>query len=91
MPATISIPSAFRTYAGGRSTVAVDAGTVGAALTSLAVRHPQLRRHLYGEQGDLRGFVNVYVNQANIRDLAGGETHVSDGDTITIVPCIAGG
>ena len=91
MSTSISIPTPLRTYAGGERQVSVQAETVGGALTELATRHGQLRRHLYAENGELRRFVNVYLNDSNVRDLEGVETPLRPGDTLTIVPSIAGG
>src|SRR4051794_19214826 len=62
VPTTVMIPTPLRTYAGGAKRVGVAGATVGDALTDLSGRHPQLRQHLYAETGELRGFVNVYLN-----------------------------
>lgn len=91
MPVTISIPTALRQFAGGKSEVEVDAGTAGEALDRLTDAHAELRRHLYNDQNALRNFVNVYVNDEDIRHGNGPDTTVKDGDTILIVPAIAGG
>lgn len=64
---------------------------MGAALSDLVTQHPELRRHLYTEDGKLRSFVNVYVNDEDVRYLQKEATAVKDGDTISIVPSIAGG
>ena len=71
--------------------VTADLGVVTEALDALTRQYDDLRRHLYGEGGRLRSFVNVYVNQEDIRDLQKDQTPINDGDTITIVPSIAGG
>jgi adenylyltransferase/sulfurtransferase len=91
MPVSILIPNALQRYAGSQESVQVDAGTVGAALAALSEQHPEMRKHLFSEQGQLRQFVNVYVGSEDMRHLQGGETPLSDGDEITIVPSIAGG
>jgi adenylyltransferase/sulfurtransferase len=91
MAVTIIIPTALRQFAGGSSEVGVEAQTAGDALAQLTGRHTQLQQHLYNEQGKLRNFVNVYVNDEDIRHTSGAETPVKDGDTIMIVPSIAGG
>jgi len=91
MPVTISIPTPLRRYTGGKSELRVDAQTVGEALELLANAYSDLRKHLYTEQNTLRHFVNVYVNEEDIRHGSGPETPVKDGDTIMIVPAIAGG
>ena len=90
MPNAVVIPTPLRTFAGGQRQVHVDAATVGGALEDLVRRHPQLGTHLYAE-GGLRSFVNVFVNDENVRDLEGPSTAVRPGDTITIIPSIAGG
>lgn len=91
MSPIIRIPTPLRAYAGAESEVTVRAGTVGDAMTDLIQRYPQLRRHLYTEDGALRNFVNVFLNEEEVRYLAGDRTAVAEGDTITIVPSIAGG
>jgi sulfur-carrier protein len=87
----IRIPGPLRGMAGGESDVAVEAETVGGALTALVRRHPALQRHLRTEAGALRAHVNVYLNQDDIRALDGEATRLGQGDMITVVPSIAGG
>ncbi|HYL14062.1 MAG TPA: ubiquitin-like small modifier protein 1 [Terriglobales bacterium] len=87
----IHIPTPLRQYADKHATVEVKAGTVGEALTGLVSKHPDLRRHLYTEDGKLRAFVNVYLNDEDIRYLQKEGTAVKDNDSISIVPSIAGG
>jgi MoaD family protein len=87
----IHIPTPLRQYAGKQSTVEVKCATVGEAMTSLVARHPELRRHLYTEDGKLRAFVNLYLNDEDIRYLQKEATAVKEGDNISIVPSIAGG
>jgi adenylyltransferase/sulfurtransferase len=91
MPVTINIPTALRQFAGGNSRIEVEATTAAEALTGLTLVHAELQRHLYNEKKDLRSFVNVYVNDEDIRHQSGGDTPLNDGDTIMIVPSIAGG
>src|SRR5436305_6320027 len=91
MPVTISIPTALRQYAGGRSEIEVEASTAGEALEQLTAQHAELRKHLYNDQNRLRNFVTVYVNDEDIRHVSGTTTPVKDGDTVMIVPAIAGG
>ncbi len=87
---TIRIPTPLRPYAGGESTVAVSGGTVGAAVDDLTQKHPDLRQHLF--DGDkLRSFVNIYLNQEDVRYLNGADTEVAENDTLMIIPSIAGG
>ena len=87
----ISIPAALRDYTGGESKITVSAANVAEALSDLSARHPRLRRHLYTERGDLRNYVNVFVNDAEIRQLRGVETPLNADDVLFIVPSIAGG
>jgi molybdopterin converting factor small subunit len=87
----IHIPTPLRQYVGKQSTVDVKGATVGAAMGDLLAQHPELRRHLYADDGRLRAFVNLYVNDEDIRYLQKEETAVKDGDNISIVPSIAGG
>ena len=91
MAVTVFIPTALRQFAGDKAEVAVEAGTVGEALQRVTGEHAELRRHLYGEQGALRNFVNVYVNDEDIRHAQKLDTPVKDGDTVSIIPAIAGG
>jgi sulfur-carrier protein len=87
----INIPTPLRQYTGKLPTVEVKAGTIAEALASLLSRHPDLRRHLYTDNGKLRSFVNVYLNDEDVRYLQKEATAVKDSDTISIVPSIAGG
>jgi adenylyltransferase/sulfurtransferase len=87
----IHIPTPLRQYANKQATVEVKAGTVAEAIKQLVSQHPDLRRHLYTEEGKLRAFVNVYLNDEDIRYLQKEDTAVKDSDSISIVPSIAGG
>jgi molybdopterin converting factor small subunit len=87
----IHIPTPLRQYVDKKSTVDVKASTVAEAMNALVVQHPDLRRHLYAEDGKLRAFVNLYVNDEDIRYLQKEATPLQDGDNISIVPSIAGG
>jgi len=87
----IHIPTPLRQYAGKQPTVEVSAGTIGDALSNLTTKHPDLRRHLYNDDGKMRAFVNVYLNDEDVRYLQKEATPVNEGDTISIVPSIAGG
>ncbi|HEX7879395.1 MAG TPA: molybdopterin-synthase adenylyltransferase MoeB [Candidatus Eisenbacteria bacterium] len=91
MPTPIHIPTPLRPYAGGVDRVSVDAVTVDEALARLTATHPGLKKHLFNDEGRLRSFVNVYVNDEDIRHLSGGATPIKPGDELTIVPSIAGG
>lgn len=88
----IFIPTPLRPYAGGSHAVDVEAATVEAALDSLTSAHPALRNHLFTPEGKLRAFVNLYLNDEDVRYLPAKEaTEVGAGDTLTIIPSIAGG
>ena len=89
--ARIMIPTPLRPYAGNRDAVTLAGGTVGELLDRLTHDHAELRRHLYTNEGRLRSFVNVYVNDEDIRYLGKESTPVSEQDVISIVPSIAGG
>src|SRR6266849_2262510 len=91
MPVTIAIPTPLRQFAEGQSEIQVEARTAGEALDQLTSTHAELRRHLFNDQNTLRNFVNVYVNDEDIRHTSGPDTPVKEGDTILIVPSIAGG
>ncbi|CAN5853587.1 molybdopterin-synthase adenylyltransferase MoeB [soil metagenome] len=91
MSVTITIPTALRQFSGGKSQFEVEAGTAGEALNLLSNQFAELRRHLYDNQNKLRSFVNIYVNDEDIRHQSGAETPIKDGDTLMIVPSIAGG
>jgi len=88
----VHLPAPLRPYAGGAAEIAVAATTVEAALAALVSQHPRLRRHLFMDMGALRGYVNVFVNEAEMRTLPkAGATRLAPGDVITILPSIAGG
>ena len=89
--AKLMIPTPLRQYTDGQDTVEVEASTVGEALEKLTSQHADLRRHLFSDEGKLRSFVNVYMNDEDIRYLDRDKTAVAEGDTISIVPSIAGG
>lgn len=91
MAITINIPTALRQFTAGNARVAVEATTVNEALAGLTTSHPELRRHLYDDRNALRSFVNVYVNDEDIRHQSGGDTPLREGDSVMIVPSIAGG
>jgi MoaD family protein len=91
MGVKVIIPTPLRAYAGKQESVEVQGATVGEALTALTSKFGDLRKHLYTEDGRLRSFVNVYVNDEDIRFLQKDKTGVHEGDTISIIPSIAGG
>jgi adenylyltransferase/sulfurtransferase len=88
----IHIPTPLRTYTSGLETVTISGTTVNAAFEQLTITYPGLKPHLFTPEGKLRSFVNVYLNDDDIRYLEGKqETAVSDTDELTIIPSIAGG
>jgi MoaD family protein len=87
----IHIPTPLRQYVGKQASVEVPGTTVGEAMSALVAQHPDLRKHLYTEEGKLRAFVNLYVNDEDIRYLHKEATALKEGDNISIVPSIAGG
>jgi len=91
MSVTINIPTALRHFAGGNAQVEVEAATAGEALDRLTSLHTELRRHLFDDKSALRSFVNVYVNDEDVRHQSGLATPLQDRDTVMIVPSIAGG
>lgn len=91
MGVKVLIPTPLRAYAGKQESVELQAGTVGEALNALTSKFGDLRKHLYAEDGRLRSFVNVYVNDEDIRFLQKDNTQLKEGDTVSIVPSIAGG
>ncbi len=91
MAITVLIPTALRQYAGGSGEILAEGATVGEVLDAVMREHGELRKHLYADADKLRNFVNVYVNDDDIRHLDRLATKVKEGDTVTIVPSIAGG
>jgi sulfur-carrier protein len=87
----IHIPTPLRQYTSKQATVEVKAATVGEAMNTLVEQHPDLKRHLYTDDGKLRAFVNLYLNDEDIRYMQKEATTVTDSDNISIVPSIAGG
>ena len=87
----VLIPTPLRQYADKKTTVEVSATTVGEALSQLTQTHPDLKKHLFTDSGQLRAFVNVYLNDEDVRYLSKDLTPVEPTDTLSIVPSIAGG
>jgi molybdopterin converting factor small subunit len=88
---TITIPTALRQYAENQATAEFAVENVGDLLRALVERYPALGRHLFSENGKLRTFVNIYVGDEDIRYLEGEATALKDGETVSIIPAIAGG
>ncbi len=87
----IRIPANMRALADGQATINVQASQVGGALDQLLERYPDLRARLVNSSGELQSFVNVFLNDRSIRDLAGRNTELTAGDQLLIVPALAGG
>ena len=90
MPVEVRVPSILRQHAGGEKTVHADGETVNAVLDDVDRRYPGFKGQLF-ENGELRRFVNIYVNDEDIRFLGGLETPLQNGDVISILPAVAGG
>jgi len=91
MPVTIEIPTAFRRFTEGAPKVDCSAATVAEALNELTSRFPDLSRHVRDETGQIRQFLNVYLNEEDIRFLGGESCALKEGDRVLLVPSIAGG
>jgi molybdopterin synthase sulfur carrier subunit len=76
---------------GGKSEVEIEGQTVGQLIENLGATHPGLKERLYDEKGEVRRFINIYVNEEDIRFLTGTDTPLKDGDEVSIIPAIAGG
>ena len=87
----VFIPTPLRSYTGAKDTVLLEGATVGDVLRSLTSTYSSLETHLFTEEGTLRRFVNVYVNDEDIRFLQREDTKVTESDTVSIIPSIAGG
>jgi molybdopterin synthase sulfur carrier subunit len=90
MPA-IKVPPVLRPQTDGEAEVSVEAGTVGEALQALADRYPSTKEQLFSPEGDLNRYVNVYLNDEDVRVLDGLDTAVHESDTVVILPAMAGG
>ncbi|GAA1009113.1 MoaD/ThiS family protein [Nocardiopsis tropica] len=90
MPVTVSIPTILRPHTGGEKRVPADGATLGAVIDDLESRHPGLKDRLV-DDGKLHRFVNVYVDDEDVRFTGGLDTPVADGGTVTVLPAVAGG
>jgi adenylyltransferase/sulfurtransferase len=88
---TLKIPTPLRYYTDGQAEVTVNGPDVATAMRNLVEQYPTLEQHLYNGHGDLRNFVNLFLGQDNIKDLQGLETPLNEGDTLRLIPSIAGG
>ena len=89
--ATVKIPPVLRSSTGGEKEVSADGSSVAEVLESVATQHPDTRRQLFGEDGALNRYVNVYLNDEDVRVLEGLQTTVGDSDSLVILPAMAGG
>ena len=89
--ATVYIPTPLRPYAGNQESLELAGSTVSEVLANLTEQYGDLKKHLFSEEGKLRNFVNIYVNDEDIRYLEHEDTPIKEADTISIVPSIAGG
>ena len=89
--AKVLIPTPLRQFTGKQDTVSVSGGTVGEVLSALTSQYPDLRKQIFTDEGKVRSFVNVYLNDEDIRYLGKDATPTKDGDTLSLVPSIAGG
>lgn len=91
MPVKVLIPTPLRAYTEKQEAVVLEGSTVGELLYQLTSKYSPLKRHLYSDDGKLRSFVNVYVNDEDIRYLQKEQTQVTEKDVVSIIPSIAGG
>ena len=88
---TVKIPPVLRSSTGGEKEIQLDGGTVGDVLRALTAKHPATESQLFSEQGELNRYVNVYLNDEDVRVLDGLETPLAGSDTVMILPAMAGG
>ena len=91
MPVTVEIPTAFRRFTNGAPKVHCSGATVAEALTQLTAQFPELSRHVRDDSGQIRQFLNIYLNEEDIRFLGGESCALKEGDRVLLVPSIAGG
>ena len=91
MPVDVRLPTVLRSHAGGQSTVAVEGSTIGEVLRSLVGQHPGMAGQVLNDDGTLHRFLNVYVNDDDVRYLSQLDTPVKEGDEVSILPAVAGG
>ncbi len=89
--ATVKIPPVLRSSTGGEKEVSAGGATVGQVLGSLADRHPSTKAQIFGDNGELNRYVNVYLNDEDVRVLQGLDTEVGESDVLVILPAMAGG
>lgn len=91
MAVTILIPTPLRKFTNEQESVTMEPGTVATLLNGLEAQFPGIGKRLYDDNGELRRFINIYVNEEDIRFMEGRDTPINDGDAVSIVPAIAGG
>ncbi|MFA9561888.1 MAG: ubiquitin-like small modifier protein 1 [Nitrospirota bacterium] len=87
----VRIPTPLRPMTGGKNEVEIAGNTVAEIIDNLGTAHPGIKERLYDEEGEVRRFINIYVNEEDIRFLTGKDTPLKDGDQVSIIPTIAGG
>jgi MoaD family protein len=87
----VKIPPVLRAQTGGEAEVTAEGATVGEVLRALATSHPETEKQLFAEDGELNRYVNVYLNDEDVRVLDGLQTAAAEGDTVVILPAMAGG
>jgi molybdopterin converting factor small subunit len=87
----LKVPTPLRSYTQGENEIPVQGSNVAEAMQDLIEQHPSLRPHLFNSNGELRPFVNLFLNDENIRDLQGVKTPLHEGDLLKLIPSIAGG
>jgi sulfur-carrier protein len=91
MAVTVKLPTILRKHAGGEAKVGADGATLSEVLDDLESQYPGITKNVIAEDGGLHRFINVYVNDEDVRYLGSLETEVSEGDTVSILPAVAGG
>jgi adenylyltransferase/sulfurtransferase len=91
VPVTIIIPTALRVFTDRKKEFEANGSTVGDAILDFAAAYPDIKTHLFDDNGELRSFLNIYLGETNIRNIDGIKTPIKDGDTLMLVPAIAGG
>jgi sulfur-carrier protein len=87
----VRIPTPLRPMTGGKSEVDIQGSSIAEIIDNLGTAHPGIKERLYDEKGEIRRFINIYVNEEDIRFLTGKDTPLKDGDEVSIIPAIAGG
>lgn len=91
MSVTVKLPTILRKHAGGESKVDAEGATLRELLADLEAKHPGITKNVIAEDGGLHRFINVYVNDEDVRYLGSLETELKDGDTVSLLPAVAGG